>query len=205
MGKGIYIEDKSIFVSVAWRSLGVDALGRPTALSSTCKDVYLAFLGKRQPVENKRKRGKERWIIRNNGEIVFTYIEAKDKHGMSPSRFGRAIEELVNKGFIDITDTGMGLYKMTTFYAISERWRKYDTLDFQKVKRKKAHNLKVGFQKGNELWRHRQKKTTVVDDHGAMHIHEHGQFLVMRTHKHGEVLRHLYKYKNGGYLVTKIA
>jgi len=205
MANGMYINDKSIFNSKAWRSLGEDSLRRPTALSSTCKDVYLAFLGKRQMVEDKRKRGKERWHISNNGEIVFTYVEAQEKHGICPSRFDRALDELVDKGFIDVADTGMGLYRMTTYFIIAERWRKYGTQEFQKVVRKKAHNLKVGFQKGNDLWKRHQKKTTVVDEHSSMRVHEHGQILVMRTHKHGEVSRHLYKYRNGNYLETKIA
>ncbi len=60
------------------------------------------------------------WVLVNNGEIRFTYLEAQEKWGIAPGKFRRAIDELVRVGLIEITDTGFGLHKDATLYAISE-------------------------------------------------------------------------------------
>ena len=47
-----------------------------TKLSKTGQNVFLIFLTKRQVAQVGRK-GKEKWVIVNNGKIVFPYCEAK--------------------------------------------------------------------------------------------------------------------------------
>ena len=77
------------------------------------------------------KRGKDRLIIENNGEIVFTYSEANKKLRFNKPRFHSAIKELVEKGLIDITHSGGGYNGDKSLYAISDRWRKYDSPEFE--------------------------------------------------------------------------
>jgi len=60
--------------------------------------------------------GNKRWVIANNGELTFTYREAKKNYGMHTAVFQRAIGQ-------------------STKYAISERWRNFGTPDFQEHKR----------------------------------------------------------------------
>ena len=88
--------------------------------------VLFEFLYRRKvtQVPTKVGRGKE-WIISNNGEIFFTYDEAKNNFGIPRSTFRRAIDQLVDLGFIDITHHGGGMMKDASKYAISERWKEY--------------------------------------------------------------------------------
>ncbi|UCG47129.1 MAG: hypothetical protein JSU94_16730 [Phycisphaerales bacterium] len=111
--------------------------------------VLMIFLNKCQwkPVEAKPKR-KAGYYLANNGEIQFTYIEAREKWGISDGRFLRAIDELVQKGFIDIAKSGLGLHKDVTLYAISDRWEKYGADDFVHIERPKRVE-QLGFRKGN--------------------------------------------------------
>lgn len=90
------------------------------------------------------------WIIANNGEIIFTYIEAKRDYGISRKQFRDAIDDLISKGFIDIAKSGRGIRQIATLYTISDRWWLFGRPDFKKAARKKAA-YNPGFKKGNTL------------------------------------------------------
>jgi len=100
-----------------------------------------------------RKNGGKRWDIINDGEITFTYKEAK-MMGISTPTFARAIDQLVRFGFIEIKRTGQGLCKSTTHYAFSGRWRNYGTDKFiEKFRpKKRRYNAKIGFQDGHQYY-----------------------------------------------------
>ena len=117
-------------------------------LSGKAPQVYMLFLSKRQL---KRLSKDKDPIIVNNGEIVFTYDEAED-YGIDRQAFLRALDQLIEHGFIDIAKTGAGLYKSSTFYSISERWREFGTPDFERRERKKRKQP-FGFQKGHPDYR----------------------------------------------------
>jgi hypothetical protein len=180
------------------------------SLSGTAIQVYLLFRCKCQIAKRSRRPGKrsEGLIERllNNGELVFTYIEAAQKHKITAGRFRRAIDELVEKGFIDITATGMGVHKVESLYAISERWQSYGTPLFRPAKRPVPNIRGCGFRKGNKLWQkaHR-KKSTAICAHGAMCKIAHGEVLTMRTNAHGQKIINHYNYCDGRYLCTQIA
>lgn len=108
------------------------------------KAVYELFKTKCTYIEKKGKvRG--RWVQTNNGELQFTYKEALTKYGISRPRFARAIDELLARGFIDIAQSGQGIYKATTLYGISERWVDYGKEGFIMVKRAKPKMSNPGF------------------------------------------------------------
>ena len=111
--------------------------------------VLFEFLYRRKvkQVPTKVGRGKE-WIISNNGEIFFTYDEAKNNFGIPRSTFRRAIDQLVDLGFIDITHHGGGMMKDASKYAISERWKEYGKKEFLKKPRPKD-TRGLGFTKEN--------------------------------------------------------
>lgn len=93
--------------------------------------VYLDFLRKRQMEKVKHARKSDRWIIRNNGEIVYPYVEAEHR-GIGRREFRNAIDELIAKGLLDITHLGSGgRAGDMTRYMISERWKIYGTDGFQ--------------------------------------------------------------------------
>ena len=114
-----------------------------TKLSKTGQNVFLIFLTKRQVAKVGRK-GKEKRVIVNNGEIVFPYCDAKKKYGIPASTFSRAIDQLIKFGLIDINHHGGGMVKDMTTYYISDRWRDYGTPEFKKQFRPKEEHPWVG-------------------------------------------------------------
>ena len=125
-----------------------DLLGSTAYLSLTGKaaQVLSLFMCKRKMKKDKTKH--RRWVVINNGEIEFTYTEAEDRWGVSRSAFQRALKQLVDKGFIDVEFRGSGVCGSSNRYAISERWRKWDTDDFRPAKELPQHNFR-GFKKGH--------------------------------------------------------
>jgi len=125
----IYIT-KELLESEAYRSL-----------SRCAMLIYQDFLAKRDMRHVKRDR-KKVWVIQNNGEIIYPYTQAKD-NGFSSDQFRNAIDELQQKGLIDITHQGKGGRKPTdgagdvSQYAIDNRWQDYGTEDFRPRKPRK--------------------------------------------------------------------
>ena len=103
-------------------------------LNGRSMKVLLLFLYRRQWKQAGRK-GK--WYTTNDGQIVFPYKEAKKKFKIPKSSFARAIDSLVEYGFIDIAHLGGGLIGDCTRYSISNRWENYDTERFVQKKRPK--------------------------------------------------------------------
>ena len=122
--------------------------------------VLLEFLSRRQVVKLGRR---DRWITKNNGEIVLTYAETTKKFGIARSTFRNSIDQLVKLGFIDIAHHGGGMMKDCSKYGISERWRDYGKEEFIKKSRKKD-NRKLGFRKDNweeQTGRKRKRKSKI--------------------------------------------
>ncbi len=193
MKKGrVIVLDQKMVKSEVWLSL-----------NGTAIKVYHIFRCKCQYAKLSAKRGAEHV---NNGELVFTYAEAESKYSILPGRFKRAIDELVSKGFIDITGTGMGVKKVATTYGIAERWRDYGTSGFKTVKRPKRPIGNRGFRRGNKLWRRaRKKNTTAKNAHRVMRKNVHRPVLTMRTNAHGEKVSIRYNWRTRKWLGAKIA
>ncbi|HSW01341.1 MAG TPA: hypothetical protein VLI39_14300 [Sedimentisphaerales bacterium] len=157
-------------------------------LNGPAVQVYLLFRTKCQIGRLPGKSGKRDRVFLNQGRIQFTYREARERWGFTPSRFRRAVDDLTVHGFIDVTASGMGVHKVVTLYAISERWRLWGTPDFVGVERPKPSIMNPGFQRGNKLGKRRQKKqqSSVKSEHGAVHEIEHGVDLAVREIEHGE-------------------
>ena len=114
-------------------------------LNGRAMEVLLLFLYRRQWSRPSRK-GK--WHITNNGEIVFPYKEAQKRFHIPRSTFTRAIDNLIEYGFIDIAHLGGGLIGVCTKYSISNRWEEYGTDKFvQKTRPKDTRGF--GFNKEN--------------------------------------------------------
>ena len=155
MGKGQNIWfDRALIESKAYLSLNTAAAHK-----------LLSFFFTKRQYEKIKYAGVKEWIIKNNGEIVFTYKEALKKYGIPYGTFRNAIDELIDKGFIDIAASGQGTYKVTNLYSISDRWRKYGTPDYEQPKHRHKKPINRGFQKGNKYGRNccKEKKSTVVD------------------------------------------
>ena len=149
---GIIVLDRELLASPAFRSL-----------SRTAMLVYLDFLGKRKI----RKIGKPKMPkILNNGEITYYYSEATKK-GISRVRFRNALDELIEKGFIDLVHQGTGYHTGTGYqrdkslYGLSERWRDYGTPSFIKKTRPKDIRDGLGFKK---IWNQKKAKVGIEND-----------------------------------------
>jgi hypothetical protein len=157
------------------------------SLSGTAKAVYLLFRTKCKVGRPPGKPGKRGWMILNNGELVFTYREAWRKYAITASRFRRAIDELIEKGFIDVEATGMGVHKVTTLYAVSERWRDYGTPAFRQAKRPGQSISNPGFKPGNRLWQMACKKNASVESaHGAVREDASAEVITMQANAHSD-------------------
>ncbi len=146
-GKGLNIWfERALIESAAFRALKTAASHKVLAI----------FFTKRQ-CEQIGRKGKEGWIIKNNGQIEFTYLEAKTKHGISYNSFRNAIDDNIDKGFIDIESTGAGVHKVKNLYRISDRWRNYGTPDYESPKPRPKKPINGGFKKGNQYGRNCKK------------------------------------------------
>ena len=127
MASNIIVIEKDLLKSKAFRPL-----------SGNSKNVYFDFLMKRVITKTKAQPGrKSEAVILNNGKIEYCYSEAEQK-GLSRDKFAKAINQLVENGFIDIAHLGTGGHKGDkSKYAISDRWRSYGTENFIKKTRPK--------------------------------------------------------------------
>jgi hypothetical protein len=100
---------------------------------------------------SRKKQGIHKMIITNNGEIVFPYTEAYELGIKSSRTFNRVIRELVeDKGFIEIAEFGNWYQQKPTKFAISSRWKRYGTPDYEPEKIPRLLPQGLGFQKGKE-------------------------------------------------------
>lgn len=140
--------DKNLPRSSAFRSLSRWALL-----------VYLDFLRKRQMEQVKRSKRSDDWVIRNNGEIVYPYSEA-EKKGIARREYRNAIDELIEKGFLDITHQGTGGRSGDmTKYFIDDRWKDYGTPSFRPAKNPRKKDSRKG--RGWSAY-HAKKKSPVT-------------------------------------------
>ena len=131
MSKSKYLSNKQIFFEGALIKFLASI-----RLTKTAVIVLLLFLQRRQ-LKKMGRDGKEKWVIVNNGEIVFPYCDAKKKYGIPAFTFSRAIDKLMQFGLIDINHLGGRMAKDMTTYYISDRWRDYKTSAFKEKSRRK--------------------------------------------------------------------
>ena len=94
-----------------------------------------------------RFKRQDRIEILNNGQLVYTYDEAEKRRITRPA-FVRALDDLIEHGFLEITQSGAGMFRSTTFYALAERWKVWGTDAFVAKPRPKRKG-QMGFRKGH--------------------------------------------------------
>lgn len=100
---------------------------------------------------------KYRFYGDNDHNIIFTYQEAEKI--MSIKTFVKSRNQLIERGFIDVIRRG-GLEKQPIIYGLSNRWKKYGSEEFIKVKIKDIlpRMYKIRFKKGHEFMGNQFKK-----------------------------------------------
>ena len=87
-------------------------------------------------------------MIENNGKIVYPYQEAEQK-GFTRQQFRDAIDELQEKGLIDIKHLGKGGRKPAegtgdvSIYWIDDRWKKYGTDAFRPARNPRTRDTRA--------------------------------------------------------------
>lgn len=134
MAKGaVIVVDRVMLLSEVFRGL-----------SSTAKNVLFDFLMMRKMVKQKSTRGSKTVCV-NNGELQYCYDTALKK-GIPKQTFKRAIDQLIERGFIDIAHHGSGGRKGDkSLYSVVENWRKWGTDEFTCKPRKKNTKEGIGF------------------------------------------------------------
>lgn len=195
-GRGsVIVVEQHLVKSRAWLSL-----------TGAAPHIYLLFRTKCRMARRQGKPGKRGPVIANNGEIEFTYIEADKRYAIKKDRFARALDQLIDRGFIEVATTGMGVCKVKTRYAISERWRDFGTTDFKAATRPTPSIANPGFKPDNTLWQRACRKNSSAENaHGAVRENAHGGILAMRTNAHGRKVAILYKFRNNRWLASEIA
>jgi hypothetical protein len=139
----------SLLKSKVWLSLGGKA-----------PQVFMIFMSKRNTTkQGERKKQQKEYSAWNHKELEFTYSEAA-KMGIGEHAFRRAIDNLVDHGFIDIEEYGGGVEQRKTIYRLSNRWKKWGTDEFHMFARIK-HNR--GFCSDEKRFKHPPKEKSKQD------------------------------------------
>ncbi len=100
--------------------------------------------------KSKKKRSFQNLAITNQGQIIFTYGEARELGMKSTETFYRVLKELIeDKGFIDMEYRGNYYNNESSRYSISDRWREYGTRNYKAAKIPRVLPKGLGFQKQN--------------------------------------------------------
>jgi hypothetical protein len=146
-----YSQDRPIYFSLT--VLRSEAY---SVLSAAQIKVLNEFYIKRQVKKIRGQAGrKDRYVILNDGEIVFSGRTGAKKMGLNISTFKRAIRQLILVGFIDVSHVGGGLQGDCHKYAFSDRWELYGTDKFV-YKEPPTGSHGTGFT--HENWAERTKK-----------------------------------------------
>ena len=92
------------------------------ALSGYSPQLLINVLAKRQFSTLKFGRRQKR-VCTNCDQLNLTYVEFKRKYGISEPRMKRAIDQLLEKGFLSIVRKGGAFQKDKSIYALSEQWK----------------------------------------------------------------------------------
>mgnify|MGYP005642145381 FL=1 len=120
---------------------------------------FLLCFYQRRIFRNQKIGKRKKKICINKHEIVFTYAEGKEL-GFPESTFMRYQKVLIDLGFIDIAETGAGLFRSANIYSISDRWEKYGTADY--IPPGKLPRAKIGFKKGHRPYGNQNKIVTEI-------------------------------------------
>jgi len=91
------------------------------SLRGFAPQLLLHFFGKRQ-FHTQGRSGKQKRVCVNCKNINLTYVEMQ-RYGIKQPRVTRAIDQLLEKGFISIVNPGGGYNKDKATYALIDKWR----------------------------------------------------------------------------------
>lgn len=91
------------------------------ALGGFAPQLLIHILGKRQ-FETHGRKGKQKRVCVNCDKLNITYMEFKNGYGISQPRMTRAIDQLLEKGFITIVYPGGTFRQDKAVFALPDNW-----------------------------------------------------------------------------------
>ena len=122
-------------------------------LTGSAKQILLE-LCMRMKLENynlTKHRAAERFYVSNNGKLVLTYKGFHNQFGYSTATISKAIDQLVNHGFIEIAELGSGVKRISHKIALTNNWEKFGTPEFKAGKGKAKKPVNGGFKSKKNL------------------------------------------------------
>jgi hypothetical protein len=110
--KGTYFEIE-LYDCHAYRHL------RPSAVK-----VLLGFKMRVQ-VSNRGSKSNQDWQPQNQRELVYTYDAIGHETGLGTQAISKALDDLVEKGFLDVVRLGGGRYGVHTEWGLSDHYKKW--------------------------------------------------------------------------------
>lgn len=117
-GKGTFVDTK-LFLSSAFISLGKP--GSSPVVSYCSSAMLLMLMGKRQFGTSKDRKGQRAQQRTDENKFHLTYKELEDR-GITQTAVTRGIDELLAKGFVNISEHGGAYDKHKTKYALVDDW-----------------------------------------------------------------------------------
>jgi hypothetical protein len=115
------------------------------SLKGFAPQLLILILGKRQFAKYKMKSGREKRIYTNCDSLNFTYTEARNKYKITIPRLKRALNELLQKGFLRIIHQGGAYRQDKSIYSLTDDWMHWQPgINFNT---RSGSNVKRGFQK----------------------------------------------------------
>lgn len=98
-----------------------------------------------------RRRGDERYFAKNNGTLILRYSDIHKMFGYSSRTISKALNKLVQYGFIEIAILGCGVKRQSHKIALITNWQKYGTPEFKPGLGKADGPVNTGFKKRKNL------------------------------------------------------
>ena len=96
---------------------------------------------------NRRNRNKDKFYAGNNGKLVLSYKSIHKQFGYSTATKSKAIDRLVDRGFIEIAQLGCGVKRQSHKIALITNWQQYGTDEFKPGLGKSNRPVNGGFKK----------------------------------------------------------
>lgn len=94
-----------------------------------------------------RNKKDVQYYAKNNGNLILRYSEMQKMFGYSPSTISRAIDNLVQNGFVEIARLGHGVQRQEHKFALIKNWQQFGTADFWVGQGKANRPINNGFKK----------------------------------------------------------
>ena len=92
------------------------------SLTGFAPQLLTLVFGKRQFQTIKLPKGKKKRICINKDKLNISYVEYKKTYSITQPRLTRALDQLLEKGFIYIINPGGGYKQDKAIYGLSDQW-----------------------------------------------------------------------------------